>query len=143
MYAFLDTFFVIFHSSLVVFSLVGWIWKKTRTAHLLVLSLTMCSWFGLGIWYGFGYCPLTDWHWQVKSQLGETNLPSSYVKYYADWLTGQNWNAFLLDLAVAILGVAAFGVSIWLNFRDWKRETRFPPTLRGNGRTESCENRIN
>ena len=121
MYAFLDTFFLIFHSSLVVFILVGWIWKQTRKAHLFVLSLTMSSWFVLGIWYGFGYCPCTDWHWQVKSKLGETNLPISYVKYYADRLTGLDWNSFVLDLLVAVLGLAAFGVSIGMNFRDWRK----------------------
>ena len=120
MYALLDIFFLIFHSSLVVFTLVGWIWKETRRAHLLVLSLTMCSWFGLGIWYGVGYCPCTDWHWQVKTKLGETILPMSYVKYYADRLTGLDWNAFVLDLLVVIFGLAAFGVSIGLNFRNWR-----------------------
>ncbi len=121
MYAFLDIFFLIFHSSLVVFTLVGWIWRKTRKVHLLALTLTMCSWFGLGIWYGYGYCPCTDWHWQVKTKLGETNLPTSYFKYYADWLTGLDWNAFGLDVVVAVFGLAAFGVSIWLNLRDWRR----------------------
>ena len=121
MYAFLDTLFLIFHSSLIVFSLVGWIWKKTRRAHFLVLSLTMSSWFVLGIWYGFGYCPCTDWHWRVKRELGETTLPISYVKYYADRLTGVEWNSLVLDLSVAVLGLATFGVSIWLNFRDWRR----------------------
>ena len=121
MYALLDVLFLIFHSSLVVFTLVGWIWKETRKVHLLALTLTMCSWFGLGIWYGFGYCPCTDWHWQVKTKLGETSLPMSYVKYYADWLTGLDWNAFVLDYVVAVFGLAAFGVSIWLNFRDWRR----------------------
>ncbi len=121
MYALLDVLFLIFHSSLVVFTLVGWIWKETRKVHLLALTLTMCSWFGLGIRYGFGYCPCTDWHWQVKTKLGETSLPMSYVKYYADWLTGLDWNAFVLDSVVALFGLAAFGVSIWLNFRDWRR----------------------
>ena len=124
MYAFLDIFFLIFHTSLVSFNLVGWIWRKTRRVHLLVISLTMGSWFGLGIWYGFGYCPCTEWHWQVKSKLGETNLPMSYVKYYADRWTGLDWNAWVVDLVVAGLGLAAFGISIVLNFRDWRRTHR-------------------
>ena len=120
MYTLLDFLFLIFHSSLVVFVLVGWIWKETRRAHLLVLSLTMSSWFGLGIWYGFGYCPCTDWHWQVKAKLGEINLPISYVKYYTDRLTGLDWNASVLDIIVAVFGLAAFGVSIWLTIWDWR-----------------------
>ncbi|MDA2928276.1 DUF2784 domain-containing protein [Acidobacteria bacterium AH-259-G07] len=122
MYVFLDIFFLIFHSSLIVFNLIGWVWKQTRKAHLLVLSLTMCSWFGLGgIWYGFGYCPCTDWHWQVKRKLGESELPTSYVKYYVDKLTDLDWNPVILDTSVAVLGLAAFGVSIVLNWRDWRR----------------------
>ena len=121
MYTLLDIFSLIFHSSLVVFALVGWIWKQIRRTHLLVLSLTMCLWFGLGIWYGFGYCLCTDWHWQVKARLGETNLPISYVAYYADRLTGLDWNASTLDLIVAVFGLAAFGISMWLNLRDWRR----------------------
>ena len=71
MYVLPDIFFVIFHSALIAFNLAGWIWRKTRKAHLVVLSLTMVSWFVAGIWYGFGYCPCTDWHWQVKKKLGE------------------------------------------------------------------------
>ena len=121
MYLFLNILFLIFHSSLIVFNLVGWMWKQTRKAHLLVISVTMCSWSGLGIWYGFGYCLCTDWHWQVKRKLGESELPASYVKYYADQLTGLNWHPVTLDRTVAVLGLAAFGVSVYLNWRDWRR----------------------
>jgi len=45
----------------------------------------------------------------------------SYVQYYADRLIGLDWNAFVLDLVVAVFGLAAFGVSIGLNCRDWRR----------------------
>ena len=119
MYVFLDIFFIIFHSSLIVFNLVGWIWKRARKAHLLVLSLTMCSWFGLGNWYGFGYCPVTDWHWQVKRKLGESELPTSYVKYCMDKLTGLDWNPAVLDSLIPALMLAAFGVSLCLNWRNY------------------------
>jgi len=119
-YVFLDFFFLIFHSALVVFILIGWIWKPTRKAHFLLLSLTMISWFALGGLYGFGYCPCTDWHWQVKTKLGERNLPYSYVKYYADKATGLDSNPVVVDLLVLTLGLAAYGVSIYVNWRDWK-----------------------
>ena len=74
-----------------------------------------------GIWYGFGYCPCTDWHWQVKKKLGEQDLLSSYVKYYVDRLSGFDWDPFSVDLTVAILGILAFAVSIYLNWCDWRR----------------------
>ena len=124
MYPFLDLFFLVFHTALISFNLTGWIWTKTRRLHLAVISLTMLSWFGLGLFYGFGYCLCTDWHWQVKRALGETGLPASYVKYYLDRLTGSNWDPPLIDGIVAVLGLAAFAVSVWLNLRDHRRTSK-------------------
>ncbi len=124
MYFFLDILFFLFHSLLIVFCLFGWISLRTRKAHLLVLSLTMISWFGLGLWYGFGYCPSTDWHWAVKRSLGETGLPNSYVKYCLDELTGRDWNPQIVDLSTAILGLTAFAVSVHLNRRERRRSGR-------------------
>ena len=121
MYPFLDISFLLFHSALIGFNVTGWIWKKTRRVHLAVMSLTCFSWCGLGFFYGFGYCPCTDWHWQVKRALGETGLPASYFKYYLDGLTGLDWDPSLVDLSVAVIGLAALGASIGLNGRDWRR----------------------
>lgn len=123
----LDIFFVIFHSSLILFVLVGWVWKSTRKAHLGVVSLIMGSWFGLGSVHGFGYCPCTDWHWQVKRDLGESNLPGSYLKYYSDRLTGWDWNPATVDTIVLVVGLAAFLVSVGLNWRDWRGSSPADP----------------
>ncbi len=120
-YVFLDILFLVFHTSLIVFNLSGWVWKKTRRIHLGVLVLTCLSWVGLGFFYGFGYCPCTDWHWQVKWALGETGLPYSYVKYYLDRVTGRDWHPRFVDLSVLALGLAALGASAWVNWRDWRR----------------------
>lgn len=124
MYAFLDAAFLVFHTALVTFNLTGWMWRKTRRIHLAAISLTVLSWFGLGIFYGWGYCPCTDWHWQVKRRLGETDLPASYVKYYLDALTGMTWDASLVDTGVAVIGLGAFAVSVYLNGRDYRRARR-------------------
>ena len=120
MYTFLDYFFNIFHSILVMFNLTGWAWQKTRRIHLMTISLTILSWFGLGLFYGWGYCPCTEWHWQIKYKLGETDLPYSYVKYYADKLTGFSCDSFVVDVTVVILGLLAFGLSCWFNWQDHK-----------------------
>ena len=124
MLCFLDVFFVSFHSALIVFNLTGWIWRRTRRFHLALIAITCLSWFGLGLVYGIGYCPSTDWHWQVKEALGETNLPASYVKYYADRVTGLNWNPLLVDTTVAFLGVSALIASMVVNLRDWRGRNR-------------------
>jgi hypothetical protein len=76
----------------------------------------------LGAIYGWGYCPFTDWHWQVKHRLGETDLPVSYLKYYLDKITGFNWEPFTVDVLVAGLGIGALLVSIFVNYRDWQTQ---------------------
>lgn len=118
MYTILDYFFSVFHGSLVLFNLTGWAWKRTRRIHLITTGLTILSWFGLGIFYGWGYCPCTDWHWEIKHKLGETNLPISYIKYYVDKLTGLKWDPLVVDAAVLILGLMAFALSCWFNWQD-------------------------
>ena len=115
----LDVFFFVFHSGLVLFNLFGWIWKRTRKWNLATILLTAGSWFVLGIWYGWGYCPCTDWHWQVREALGHTHLPGSYMKFLADTLTGMNWDAKLVDTLTIVGLFAALAGSLALNTRDY------------------------
>jgi len=119
MYRFLDIFLLAFHAVIIFFNLFGWCFAQTRGIHLIVSGLTLLSWFGMGIWYGVGYCPFTDWHWQVKTKLGETNLPKSYIKYYVDGATGWDIDPALLEITVVTGGVAAFGISAYLNWVKW------------------------
>ncbi|MCH2450615.1 MAG: DUF2784 domain-containing protein [Gracilimonas sp.] len=118
----LDYAFVVFHFSLIAFNLTGWLWHKTRRLHLYVISATIFSWVGLGAIYGLGYCPCTDWHWQVKRALGETELPASYIKYYLDQVSGFSWEPFTVDVLVAVLGIGALLLSLIMNYRDWKTQ---------------------
>ncbi len=115
-----DTFFALLHGFLVLFNLSGWIFKPTRRLHLITTGTTILSWFGLGIFYGWGFCPCTQWHWQIKLRLGITDLPNSYVKYYADKWTGFAWNPITIDGIVVVLGLLFFGLSCWLNWRDYQ-----------------------
>lgn len=116
----LDFFFVVFHSSIIIFNLFGWIWKKTRPANLVLLSLTGGSWLFLGLIVGtLGYCPFTDWHFRVLGKLGVTDLPASYIKYLADRITGLNFDSSMVDDVTLYLFLAAFAVSVFLNIRDY------------------------
>jgi len=116
-----DWFFVVFHLLLTLFNAGGWIWKKTRKLNLITLLLTGGSWGILGIFYGFGYCPLTDWHWQVLNELGIYDLPFSYLEYLAERLTGLEFQAQLVDNLTLILFSAFLLASIGLNLRDYFR----------------------
>jgi hypothetical protein len=120
MYHILDIFFVVFHSSLIVFNLFGWIWKRTRIINLVTLLLTGSSWLFLGMIVGVpGYCPFTDWHFRILEKLGKTDLPYSYVKYLADRITGLDINTTLVDKITLYTFVAALVISILLNIRDF------------------------
>ncbi|MDH5543067.1 MAG: DUF2784 domain-containing protein [Nitrospinota bacterium] len=118
---FLDSFFFIFHTLILFFNLFGWIWRSTRKANLALLSLTAFSWFGLGIWYSWGYCPCTDWHWQVKRSLGQQELPYSYIKYLLDTLLGTDLDAGLVDATTVALFLLALFISAYLNYKEWKQ----------------------
>ena len=105
------------HLSLISFNLFGWLFRRTRLANLVCLLLTGMSWFALGQIYGLGYCPLTDWPWQVKLKLGEYDWPNSYIKYIADRLTGMEFDAGMIDAVTAISYFAALIVSVMVNIR--------------------------
>jgi hypothetical protein len=116
MYRIFDFFLTLFHLLIVGFNLLGWIWPSTRKLHFALVMLTAGSWLILGIWYGLGYCPVTDWQWQIKEHLGETNLPNSFIKYYADKITGKDVSAGFIDAATAMGFAAAAVLSVYLNF---------------------------
>jgi hypothetical protein len=114
----LDIFFVVFHTGLILFNVFGWIWRKIRPYNLAVLLLTGSSWFILGIFYGFGYCPLTEWHWQVLEKLGKYDMPYSYIEYLLERLTGLDINPNLMDQTTLIVFFVVLVISMVLNVRD-------------------------
>ncbi len=103
----LDILLTVLHIAVIVFNTFGWIWKRLRTIHLMVLGATCASWFIIGIWYGWGYCFLTDWHWKIKLRLGEKSLPASFIKYVADRVTGLDFSPQLVDRWTLIIFVAS------------------------------------
>jgi len=113
---FLDYFFVVFHTVLIIFNVFGWIWKRTRLANFITLVLTGASWGLLGIFYGLGYCPLTDWHFQVLHQLNVYNLPNSYILYLFNRLTGLTVDSSLVDGITLSVYIVALVISVYVNF---------------------------
>jgi hypothetical protein len=117
----LNLFFFVFHTILILFNLLGWIWRKTRKANLALLLLTVFSWFVLGIWYGFGYCPCTDWHWQVHYRLGYTDMSPSYLVFLIRTFTGLEAGKSLVDIFAVIFLMSALAASAYVNVRDCRR----------------------
>ncbi|HUR11642.1 MAG TPA: DUF2784 domain-containing protein [Flavitalea sp.] len=111
-----DIFFTLLHLVVILFNLTGWIFRKTRKIHLITLGATTASWFILGIWFGIGYCPLTDWQWTIKRKLGETNLPASFIKYFADRFTGADLSPALVDTLTLVFFILAVVCTVYVNF---------------------------
>jgi len=109
----IDYFFILFHTALILFNILGWIVPKWRLANLITLSITAFSWFVLGIWFGIGYCPFTDWHWKVRELLGYNDSSNSYIHFLILKITGINLPENWVDTTTVIVFFIAFSVSIY------------------------------
>jgi len=83
------------------------------------LVLTGSSWLVLGLIVGtMGYCPLTEWHFNVLQKLGKSDIPNSYIKYLADRLTGLDFNSSLVDNVTLFAFLIALAFSLFINIRS-------------------------
>ncbi len=110
---------MVFHSALILFILSGWLVQRLRMLHLICVLLTGGSWFILGLFYGIGYCPLTEWHWQVLRELGKTGLPESYVQYILKRLLGISITAATADMITLLGWLAGLVISVFLQVRKY------------------------
>jgi hypothetical protein len=125
----LNVAFFVFHTAWIGFNCLGWAWRRTRPWHLGTIALTALSWFGLGWWYGWGYCPCTDWHWQVRARMGFSD-PPSYVQLLIRELTGIELQPIVANVVTLGTLVVAGGLSVGLNVRDRRLEGRRVRTSR-------------
>jgi hypothetical protein len=118
--SFLNIFFFVFHTALTLLNICGWAFRKTRKLHLITLLLTAASWFVLGIWYGWGYCLCTDWHWKVREAMGYDDRSNSYIHFLLLNLTGKDFGARMVeDITATVFFICTF-LSIYFNIRDYK-----------------------
>lgn len=118
----LDIFFLIFHTGFTVFNVVGWMFRKTRKIHCITMTLTAFSWFVIGIWYGWGYCFCTDWHWQIREALGKPIPYYSYIQFLIAELTGYVPNAEVTNFVVGLVFILCFVLTIYYNRIDFKKK---------------------
>jgi hypothetical protein len=123
-YKVLNYFFFGFHTLLILFNTFGWAIKKFRKWNLIALTLTAFSWFGLGIWYGWGYCVCTDWHWRVREHLGYHDMTNSYIQFLVVKLTGINVSPHLTDVVTVVVFSVSVLLSLSLNLKDYLKKRR-------------------
>lgn len=120
----IDICLTIFHIGLILFFILGWICKRTRKVHYLLVIIIATSWFILGLFYGFGYCFLTDIHWRVKMLLNEENLPISFIKYVLDKITGKDFNEIWVDYITLAVFICVLIISTFLYIKDKRKKVR-------------------
>ncbi len=119
-----DVVLTVLHISLILFFIFGWIYRKTRKVHYLLVTVIAISWFVLGLYNGFGYCFLTDFHWRIKKELGEGQLPVSFIKYILDKVTGKSFNDIFVDYLTLTFFIFVFIASTYLYLQDEIRKSK-------------------
>jgi len=93
----LNIFFHLIHLSLIFFFLFGWLFEKMQLPHFILSLLILFSWFGLGAFFGFGYCLVTDIQWKIKRRLKQEPPTEFYMKYIIDKVTGLDTNPTFIN----------------------------------------------
>ena len=108
------------HDLIIIINLFGWIFPSTRRLQRITLAATLFSWIVMGARYGWGYCACTDWHFQVRRQLGIHGNESSYTQLLLHQLTGfQASREFANNLTLSLMIGILIGTAI-----SWRHDIR-------------------
>ena len=121
-YQFINIFFFVFHTAFTLFNCIGWAFRPLRKWNLITLLFTAFSWFVLGIWYGWGFCLCTEWHYEAREKLGLYNEQGSYIRFLIYELTGKNLNEQLVENATLAVFLFSLIMSIILNSKDYRKK---------------------
>lgn len=127
-YILLDWFFVVFHTLLIFFVVFGWLRKGWLRYNLIVILLTGGSWLFLGLFYGLGYCPLTDWHFEVLEKLGKDPGTHSYVAYITERILGIEMSDSFADTLTLWVYLLVLTISVVLNINQVLRKRKHANT---------------
>ena len=108
----------IFHTALILFNILGWMWAKTRKWNLFTLGLTAFSWLAMGAFYGVGYCVCTDIHYRIRDALGIHDPSGSYLQLLVQKVSGWWPSQSLTNNIAAIVFGLSIVMSVSLNIRD-------------------------
>jgi len=119
--AVLNIFFFVFHTALIFFNVLGWIWKKARKWNLVTLLCTLFSWTVMGLWFGKGYCVCTDLHWRVRAAMGINDHADSYLVLLVRTVSGWDPPVPLVNACAFWVFLFSLTMSVGLNVRDRRR----------------------
>ena len=104
------------HIAVMLFCITGWFFPETRNANLLLIVLIAMSWFGLGAFFGYGYCAITALQWRIKNQLGDQPETGSFVKYQLDSITGRSFDENMVNKLTQVSFYVSALASLYLSY---------------------------
>ena len=122
MLIFWDYLLLIFHTAFVLLAVSGWAFPRLRRLHAVILVLTLVAWLGIGWYKGvIGYCPLTDIHWDIKREMGQSGMPSSFMEYLFELIIPVDFDSTSVDIVTGV----GMGLSVLASiFVNWPRKKR-------------------
>lgn len=124
----LNVIFFVAHTALIIFNLTGWLFPRTRRLHLICIGATLFSWVIMGAYHGFGYCLCTDWHFQIRRQLGLPINVNTYLQLMGQVFFGIHMDRFTSDVLAGggLLLILVFTLFVWLRRTDSDRPLQKP-----------------
>jgi hypothetical protein len=119
-YSITNALFHLAHIAVILFVMIGWIFRPLLPLHLALTLLTLGSWFILGHWFGTGYCPISDWHWKLKETLGGGRPNGTYIHLVLQNISRRELNPASVDKVVLVGTVVIAGISLVLNVQAWR-----------------------
>lgn len=114
-YRILNIFFHPLHISIILFTTLAWMVPALLPFHLTLLIATLSSWFLLGHWLGRGYCPISNWHWKIKSRLGPGKPRGTYIHLLLESMSGRQLDSGQVDRMVVLATLILTALSALLN----------------------------
>ena len=118
-YCVLNIFFHLLHISIILFATLAWMVPALLPFHLALLVATLSSWFVLGHWLGRGYCPISDWHWKIKSHLGPGKPRGTYIHLLLENMSGRQLDSGQVDSRVVSATLLLTALSALLNLAEF------------------------
>ncbi len=109
----LDVFFNFIHIIIILINCFGWAFKETLKLNIILLLITMLSWTILGIFFGLGFCFLTNLHFSLLGELKSTNIPFSYL----DYLLIENFNLKVSSQTISLLSIVVVFSSLTISIK--------------------------
>ena len=120
-YSVLDIFFNFIHLLIIFINCFGWAWEKTLKLNIFLLLATIVSWSILGIFFGLGFCFLTNIHFIFLNSIETTAIPFSYLDHLLIDSLDLKISSKIISLFSILVIFASLGVSIKKNFYHVER----------------------